>query len=178
MSDRAQRRLSATVHGVVDEPHPTPDTALDLLRGFALGVTAGLRTTLPLALLAQRISNEGPDIGDGGWFLDIFARRRTAIVLGMGALGEIFGDKLPVAMSRLNPLLLAGRIVAGGTAAAVQNLAEGRRSDRGALVGSLGAVVGSLAGYWWRTRVPGPALLLALAEDVAAISIGYVAARR
>src|SRR4051812_31504955 len=128
----------------VDEPHPANDTSLDVLRGFTLGMVAGLRTAMPLALLARQIGREGADIADGGWALDLFSHRGTAIFLGLGAFGEIVGDKLPTTMSRLNPLPLAGRVIAGGTAGGLQSLSEGRASDRGALLGALGAVVGSL----------------------------------
>jgi uncharacterized membrane protein len=161
----------------VDEPHPAHDTPLDVLRGFSLGVVAGLRTTMPLALLARQIGRDGPDIADGGWVLDLFARRGTAVFFGLGTLGEFVGDKLPTAMSRLNPLPLIGRVIGGGAAGALQSLSEGRTSDRGALVGSLGAIAGSLGGYWFRTRMPGPPLLLALLEDAAALALGLWAVR-
>ncbi len=157
---------------LLDEPHPSPDTPLDLVRGFALGVAGGSRTLLPLALLARQVSSEGPDIADGGWFLDLFAHRRTAIVLGLGGLAEMVGDKRAAAMARVSPVPLVGRIITGGTAGAVQALSEGRRSDHGAVVGTAGAVVGSLALYWLRTRLPGPRLLLAFGEDVLAIVLG------
>jgi uncharacterized membrane protein len=163
---------------VAEEPHPSPDTPIDLLRGFTLGVVAGSRSLLPLALLSRRISNEGPDIGDGGWLLDVFADRRTAMALSLAALGELVLDQLPLVPSRTEPLPLMGRVIAGGLVASVQNLAEGRRSDSGALVGSLGAVVGSLVGYWWRTRLPAPSALLALTEDAAAVALGVWATRR
>src|SRR5215471_5275229 len=134
---RAQQRPAwQAAQPMRDDPHPAPDSPLDLLRGFALGVVGGSRTVLPLALLAREVSTEGPDIADGGWFLDLFARRRTAFVLGVAALIELIVDKQPMTGARVNPGPLIGRIVSGGTAAAVQALSEGRRSDHGALVGS------------------------------------------
>ena len=149
-----------------------------LVRGFTLGVVAGLRSVLAPALLARAISTEGPDIADGGWVLDVLAHRRVALVLGLGTLPEFVIDKLPAAKSRLLPPLLAARVISGGTTAAIHSLAEGGRSDQGAVVGSLGAVVGSVAGYCWRTRMPGPPLLLALVEDAVALALGFWSVRR
>ena len=116
---------------MTEELHPSLDTPLDLLRGFSLGAVAGSRSLLPLALLARRISSEGPDIGDGGWLVDVFADRRAAAALSAAALVELVMDKLPFAASRLEPLPIMARVVTGGLVASVQNLAEGRRNPAG-----------------------------------------------
>jgi len=151
-----------------------------LLRDFTLGVVAGMRSMLPMALLAWRISTEGPDIADGGVVVDVLAHRRTAVVLGIAALGELILDKLPFMPSRVRPIPYAGRVVAGGTAAAFQSLAQGRRSNRGALLRSLGALVGTLGGYWVRTSLLRalPPLLAALVEDALAVGLGLWATHR
>lgn len=162
----------------VEAAHPAVDVPLDTARTLALGFVAGLRATLPMALLARQIGQYGADIADGGWLLDLFAHRATAIAFGLSALGELLGDKRAQAPSRLEPLLLPGRIISGGTAGAVLSLAEGRFSDRGAALGAIGALVGSLGGYWFRTRVPLPRLLLAFVEDGVAIALGAWAVRR
>jgi uncharacterized membrane protein len=152
-----------------DERHPRPDTAQDLLRSATLGFVAGLRSMLPLALLADRLGREGPDIADGGWAVDLLTARPAAVVLGLAAAGEVLADKLPRTPSRVAPLPLAGRVVLGGTTCALQSLAEGRASDSGARVGALGAVAGSVVGYTARTRLsrllPLPGVLVALIED-------------
>jgi uncharacterized membrane protein len=164
-----------------DEPHPAPDTLLDVVRVAALGVVAGLRSIMPLALLAAHLEREGPDIGDGGWALDVLASRRGALGLRLAAVGEVVADKLPLLPRRVDPLPLAGRVVLGGMAGALQSLAEGRASDRGALIGSLGALVGSLLGYWLRTSLarvlPLPSVLVALGEDALAFVLGSWAVR-
>ena len=66
------------------------------------------------------------------------------------AAGESLAHNLPVVPSRVAPL--AGRVL-GGTACAVQSLAERRASDIGARVGGLGAIAGSVVGYTARTRL-------------------------
>jgi uncharacterized membrane protein len=151
-----------------------------MLRDFALGLVGGSRSMLPMALLARRISSDGPDIADGGIVLDVLARRRTAVVLGLAAIGELIADMLPFTGSRTRPLPFVARVIIGGTAGAFQGLAEGRRSDRGALLGSLGALAGTLGGYWLRTSLLGrlPPLVAALTEDALAIGLGLWATSR
>jgi uncharacterized membrane protein len=154
---------------------------MDVVRTTTLGFVAGLRSFMPLAILAAYLEREGPDIGDGGWAIDALAAPTGALALGVAAVGEVVADKLPIVPSRLEPLPLAGRIVLGGTVGALASLAEGRTSDSGALAGSLGAVVGSLAGYTLRTKtrrvLPLQPLLLSLAEDGLAFSLGRWAVR-
>jgi uncharacterized membrane protein len=168
-----------------EERHPAPDSLGDVGRMVTLGVAAGLRTVLPLALLARHLQDEGPDIADGGWVLDVLTLPWSSRILIAGSAFEIVADKLPFVRSRVEPLPLIGRVMAGGTASALTSLAEGRSSDRGALYGSLGAVLGSVAGYWVRTRVasalPLPALsglVVALAEDALAFMLSRRAVRR
>jgi uncharacterized membrane protein len=162
-----------------EERHPAPSTPSDLLRTATLGFVGGLRSIMPLAILAAYLEREGPDIADGGWAIDALASSGGAFALGVAALGEVVADKLPFVPSRVEPLPLAGRIVLGGTAGALASLAEGRTSDSGALVGSAGALLGSLVGYRLRTNgvLPLPPLVLAVGEDALAFTLARWAVR-
>jgi uncharacterized membrane protein len=162
-----------------EEPHPALNTPADLVRTATLGFVGGLRSIMPLAVLAGYLEREGPDIADGGWAIDALASPGGAFGLGMAAVGEVVADKLPFVPRRIEPLPLAGRIVLGGTAGALASLAEGRTSDSGALLGSAGALVGSLAGYTLRTSgiLPLPPLVLAVAEDALAFTLARWAVR-
>jgi uncharacterized membrane protein len=162
-----------------DEPHPARNTPSDVLRMAMLGFVGGLRSVMPLAILAAHLEREGPDIADGGWVIDALASPAGALALGVAAVGEVVADKLPRVPGRVEPLPLAGRVVLGGTAGALANLAEGRTSDSGALIGSAGAVIGSLAGYTLRTSrvLPLPPLVLAFGEDALAFTLGRWAVR-
>jgi uncharacterized membrane protein len=133
---------------------------------------------MPLAVLALHLEREGPDIADGGWILEALASPAGAAALGAAAVGEVIADKLPSVPSRVEPLPLAARVILGGCVGAFGNLAEGRASDRGALIGSLAAVAGALAGYALRTRLPGPPLLMALFEDVLGLGLARWAVNR
>jgi uncharacterized membrane protein len=156
----------------MDERHPWLGTPRDILRTAALGFAGGLRLVIPLAVESAYLAREGSDIADGGWTLDVLAHRRVAVALGAAAVIEIAIDKTPFPPTRVEPLPLAGRIVASGTACALSCLAEGRTSDSGALIGSVSAALGSVFGYTMRTRLPLPAWLLAVAEDGLAIVLG------
>ncbi len=161
-----------------EERHPSPATPRDLLRSVTIGFAGGLRSLMPLALLSAHLEREGPDIADGGWVLDLLASRWAVTVLAVAALAELVADKLPFVPARIDPLPLAGRVVLGGTASSLASLAEGRSSDTGAWVGALGAVAGSVTGYWLRMRLPLPSLLLGLLEDGLAFVLGRWALQR
>jgi uncharacterized membrane protein len=182
---QAQADMDSSLTGgfeSVDEPHPTPDEPLDLLRATALGFATGLRSLMPLALLAGRAEDEGVDIADGGWVLDALQSKWVVAGLRLAALGEVVADKLPFAPSRVDPLPLAARVVLGGTTAGLTSLSEGRASDVGATFGAIGAVIGSFIGYEVRSRLTRrlglPDLVVALGEDALALSLARWALSR
>jgi uncharacterized membrane protein len=176
--------MTSPPSSIQPEPeHPYADTPLDTVRSSTLGFVAGLRSMMPLALLSVHLEHEGPDIADGGWALDVLTSPWVAFALGVAALGELAADKLPIVPDRLMPVSLAGRVLLGGTASGLASLAAGRTSDRGALLGSLGAIVGSVAGYALRTTArrvwPGAvqSVLVAVSEDALAFALGRWAVR-
>ena len=162
--------------GSMDHEHPARDTPLDVARTTTLGFAAGLRSVMPLALLASQLEREGPDIADGGWAVEALTSPELARALAFAAVGELLADKLPFARDRVEPPWLMGRVIIGGATGALASLAEGRRSDSGAAAGSVGAVLGTLVGFGLRTRVaralPVPGLVVALAEDALAFALG------
>jgi uncharacterized membrane protein len=129
-----------------------------------LGIVTGLRSMLPLALLAW--------LAPFGWLASIWVR----IVLGLAAVGELISDKLPKTPSRLSPGPLVGRLVLGGL---VGGLLAGQAHAQvwlGAGLGAVGALGGSFGGNKLRGflgRATGkPDLNFALLEDAIAISLG------
>lgn len=146
-------------------------------RASLLGLATGLRSQLPLALLAVAANNdqfaqkpEGP--------LRLFHSRNALIGLSLSAIGELIGDKLPMTPSRLAAGPLGGRLAIGALAGAA--LAADRREPvpMAAALCAAGAGVGSYAGYHLRaglgsaTGIPDP--VWAVAEDVVAISLGLL----
>lgn len=148
---------------------------------FTLGVVAGLRSQMPLALLGWRSREESskestetlPAALRNPWFAPIAALLAT---------GELIGDKLPITPSRLNPGPLAGRLLFGGLAGATTANATRQRLATGALAGASGALVGSFGGYHTRkvlgqlSGIPDP--IVAIGEDAFAIGAGIWAVHR
>ena len=94
------------------------------------------------------------------------------------ALGEFVSDKTPLLPSRLKPGSLLFRLLSGGVCGAAFSVSDGEKAAGGAALGATGALVGSLLGYAWRTRVTKqwqiPDIAGALMED--AVAIGLAAA--
>ena len=158
---------------------PRPMSAGSALRAAQLGAVAGLRSQLPLALLAA-IGPDDPE-ADRPRPLRLLRSRPVAAVLGLSALGEILIDKLPVVPSQLAPGPLAGRLGFGGVAGAVVARDTGRSPVLGAAIGAAGAGVGAVVGAKVRAalgRATGLAdRVWASAEDAVALGLGILAVR-
>ena len=88
------------------------------------------------------------------------------------AVGELINDKLPRTPSRKVPIQFGGRIVTGGLAGAAVGLSAGALIP-GLVLGAVGAVIGTLGGAEFRSRLVaatgGRDLPIALLEDAIAI---------
>ena len=146
-----------------------------------LGIVAGMRSQLPLAMLAVA-AGRGDFAKTTGRPWNLLRTRPALLGLGGSAIGEIVVDKLPVVPSRLAPAPLAGRTVFGGAAGAVVAKKAGGSVPFGAGIGALGALAGSYAGYHARTylaRTTGrPDAFWAGLEDALAIALGVFATRK
>ncbi len=143
-------------------------------RAVLLGFVTGLRSQVPVALLAIESQQGRFDPGAGH-----LARRFASTEGVAGSLvafaGELVADKLPMTPRRttLGPFLQ--RLVTGGTVGAAVHYDAGRSRPLGALLGVAGAGAGAWAGTWARgllaerTSLPGP--LLGAAEDVLAVGL-------
>ena len=93
-----------------------------------LGVVAGLRALSAPALLSRRLAR--PPVR---WRADptrLLASERTARVLGILAVGELVGDKLPFIPARTEPLPLLGRARAGLDVGPERLALRGTRAQR------------------------------------------------
>ncbi|HZJ54022.1 MAG TPA: hypothetical protein VFD38_07775 [Myxococcaceae bacterium] len=128
-----------------------------------LGVATGMRSLLPLALLS---------LTQGGH------RGVRALLLPLAA-AELVRDKLPGTGSRLDPVPLGARLLAGGIGAAW--LIRSRRPTMLVLAGAAGALAGALLGSRARMRLPQatrtPDLPWAVLEDVTAAGLAGTAVR-
>jgi uncharacterized membrane protein len=154
---------------------PLPPPARALLLGFV----AGLRSQVPLAVLAIESRRGAFDPGGGR-----LARRlgTTEGVVGVmvGFAGELVADKLPVTPSRLTPGPFLQRLATGATVGAAVHYDVGWSRPVGALLGAAGAGAGAAAGararafFADRTGLPDP--LLGAAEDLVAIGLAVAVA--
>jgi uncharacterized membrane protein len=175
-SDALERRGPRAV--AVPKERMPPTTALR--RALLLGVVAGMRSQLPVALLGFE-SHRGRFDPGRGWLA-----RRLASTGGMAATvlasaAEIVGDKLPVVPSRTRPGPFAGRVAIGALAgAAVYREAHGP-VVAGAVAGAVAAAGSTLAfararaALGRRTPLPDPAW--GAGEDAVAVTLGLLAVR-
>jgi uncharacterized membrane protein len=153
-----------------------PATAGLLLRSAVLGVAAGSRSTLGVAV---PVFTRWHDRSTA----PLLSRRQHALarvprILLLGAVGaELTGDKLPQTPSRLKPPVFGARLTSG----AAGGVALARRASAlpaGPVVaGVLGAAAGTFGGFAWRTwadrRVPD--WQAAVAEDAVAVLLALAA---
>jgi len=146
-----------------------------LLRTAAIGVAAGMRSQLPLALLSLAARRDRGRLN----LPNTLSSPIVATFLLAAAAGEFLVDKLPVTPSRLMPGSLVVRAGIGGLAGALLVRRSGLPPAAGATLGAVGALVGSYAGHDVRaglvaaTGLPDP--LFAVLEDVTAVAIGAYA---
>lgn len=151
-----------------------------LARAFTLGIVAGLRSQMPLAVLGWKL-RKLPGDGHPENRASVLQSPWLAPVATTLAAGELVGDKLPMTPSRLNPAPLIGRLVLGGLAGAIVALMTQENPRLGSLAGACGAMVGAFGGYHARkaigeaTGIPGP--IVAVGEDAIAIGLGVEAVR-
>ena len=137
-----------------------------------IGITAGLRAMTPLAAISW-----GAYLG----WIDLSATPAAflgniiaVIIITLLAIGELVTDQLPNTPSRKVPMHFGARVVLGALTGAL--LMPGSWII-GALLGAVGAIIGTLAGAEVRASLAkafGRDLPAALIEDVAAIVLAVL----
>lgn len=144
-----------------------------LARTLALGVLTGGRSATPLAVLA--LNHDRKSLSGSWQQWKLFSTPLGRGILVASAVGELIGDKLPATPSRIGFPAILGRIASGAVAGAALGT-TGRRNlvVEGAILGGVGAIVGSFVGWAARKAVGGvthlPDPVVALAEDAATIA--------
>ena len=150
-----------------------------LLLALLLGVSAGLRSMMPLAVVTWA-ARGWPAVA--GSSLGFMAAPITGYVFAALAIGELIADKLPFIPSRLQPGPLGGRVVSGALAGAVAAIALQGSPVLAGVAGAIGAVAGAFGGYTMRRGLTVdrklPDLPVALLEDVVAIGLAVLAVSR
>jgi uncharacterized membrane protein len=148
------------------------------LLALGIGVVAGLRALAAPAAVSWAAHLGWIDLSHT-WAAFV-GHRITAYVLALMAIGELITDQLPKTPARIVPVQFSARVITGtfcgavlGTVASMPLLA--------AVLGAVGAVLGTRAGYTFRQRLaqsndgrdrPG-----ALIEDAVAILGAFMIVR-
>lgn len=143
---------------------------------IGIGIVAGLRAlTAPAAVSWAACL---------GWLnlhgtpLQFMGSRVAVVIFSLAALAEYVADKLPSTPPRTNPGSLVGRIVLGGLAGACLGVSIAQSFVVGAILGGIGAVIGTFGGYQTRRRLVSSLkvkdLLIAIPEDLVAILLAYL----
>ena len=142
------------------------------LLAILIGVAAGLRAVTPIAAISW-----------GAWlgWIDLTATPLAflgniiaVVIITLVAIAELVSDQLPNTPSRKVPVQFGTRIVLGAVAGALLMVDSW---IIGALLGAVGAVIGTLGGADIRARLAkafGRDLPAALVEDVVAVVLAFV----
>jgi uncharacterized membrane protein len=148
-----------------------------------MGAVAGLRSMTPPAAIAWAAKRGIIHLGTSP-LVEIISDKVSDRAIRL-ALTELIADKLPFSRDRIEPGPLATRILSGAACGAVLFTAGDRSLTEGAILGGLGALVGTFASYHLRKKLRRemPELTVALLEDALAIAaaaaiVGYVASPR
>jgi uncharacterized membrane protein len=149
-------------------------------RALVLGIMTGGRAATPMAALA--LHHDDPALKGSWQQWPMFRSPIGRGALVAAAIGELVGDKLPMTPSRVALGGLVGRVGAGALIGlAVGTTGPKNRGLESAILGGVGALLGSFAGFLARkaagslTGLPDP--VVALAEDATVIG-GTVRALR
>jgi uncharacterized membrane protein len=164
------RTEGAAVDRVPSLLPPLPPPA----RAVLLGFVAGIRSQVPVALLAVEAQQGRFDPG-AGRLARRFASPEAMRASLVAAAGELVADKFPATPARTTWGPLGQRLATGATIGAAVHYDAGQPRPLGALLGAAGAGAGALAGTRARafaaerTRLPGP--LLGALEDLVAVAL-------
>lgn len=144
-----------------------------------MGVVAGLRSMTAPAAIAWAAKRGAIHLGSSP-LVEIISGKVSDKAIKL-ALTELIADKLPFTRDRIEPGPLATRILSGAACGAVLSTAGDRPLTEGAILGGLGALLGTFASYHLRKKLSHkmPELTAALLEDALAIAaaaaiVGYV----
>lgn len=179
-----QQRLARQRQRPADPTRPAAEERMPsttaLRRALLLGVVAGMRSQLPIALLGFE-SHRGRFDPGRGWLARRLATTGGVTATVLASAAEIVGDKLPVVPSRTRPGPFAGRVAIGTLAGAAIYRDAHRPVATGALVGAVAAGASTLAfararaALGRRTPLPDPAW--GAGEDAVAVTLGLLALR-
>ena len=146
-----------------------------LLLALGIGFVAGLRSMTAPAMVSWAAHLQWIHLQ--GTPLAFMASPIAVGIFTLAALGELVADKLPKTPARTAAGPLIGRIVMGALCGACLYAAAAATPLTGAVIGAVGAVIGTFAGYHIRhalvTRLGVKDVIVAVTEDIVAIALAY-----
>jgi uncharacterized membrane protein len=153
---------------------------LVLALAFGIGVIAGLRAMTAPAVVCWAAHLHWINLQ--GTHLSFMGTMIALVIFTLAAVGEIVNDKLPKTGPRTAPPSVVIRMITGGLSAATLTVGAGGSPWVGALLGVIGALVGTFGGYQVRTKtvkaLHSPDFPIALLEDAIAVCGGLFLASR
>ncbi|HEX5575838.1 MAG TPA: DUF4126 family protein [Gemmatimonadales bacterium] len=147
---------------------------------FAIGFVAGLRSMTAPAAVSWAACLSWIDLH--GSPLYWMGSRVAVAILSVAAVAELVSDKLPRTPNRTAPGPLITRIVLGGLAGASLAISAQESWLTGAVIGAIGAVLGTFGGYEIRRRLVRALgvkdAVVAVVEDLVAIGLAYLVVTR
>jgi uncharacterized membrane protein len=141
-----------------------------------LGISTGMRTMTATAVLCWFAwLHLLPQSGFTLWA----ASPVSVVVFTLLALGEYYGDTLPITPSRTDLPLVLARLAFGSLVGALASRSTAEPMVGGILFGLIGALIGTYGGYRLRmygARLVGRDLPVALGESALALGLAVVAA--
>jgi uncharacterized membrane protein len=151
-----------------------------MISAIGIGIVAGLRSLTAPAAVSWAACLGWLDLH--GTPLAFMGSRAAVVVFSLLALAEYVVDKLPNTPSRTRPGSLVGRMLMGSLAGACLMVSARQFFLAGAVLGGLGALVGTFTGYEIRRRLVSGLkvkdLVIAIAEDLVAIGLAYLLVAR
>lgn len=150
------------------------------LLALSIGVVAGLRAMTAPAAIAFAAHYGLLDLS-GSW-LAFLGYRWTPWILLVLAIGELITDQLPSTPSRKVPVQFGTRILMGAVTGGAIGVATGALWS-GAILGAIGAIIGTLGGAAARARMAAgfgkdpPAAIIEDAVAIAAAALIVLALR-
>jgi uncharacterized membrane protein len=150
-----------------------------LLLALVIGIVAGLRSLTAPALVSWAAHL--------GWLnlqgtpLAFMGSVAAVAIFSLLAMVELVGDVMPKTPARTTPVPLIARIITGGLCGACLYAAAAQSLAVGAVLGIIGALIGTYAGYHIRKALVNGLkvkdIMIAIPEDIVAIGIAYFVVR-
>jgi uncharacterized membrane protein len=151
-----------------------------LLFSLGIGIVAGLRAMTAPAVVAWAAHLGWLNLA--GTSFAFMGSRWAVVIFTIAALGELVNDQLPKTPARTAAGPLAARIVTGALTGACLAISGGASLVLGALLGAIGAVIGTFAGYKVRMGLVKslgvPDFAIAIPEDLVAIGLALLLVKR